>query len=193
MFLAAYLFYIGTAFLISYLPQADTAGDLVPRIHFSLATTIEYRTVFLSWFALRPLMEVNDLDGPANVLTVLLPVSLLVGSTIVAMAADGLGLIRLVETYFSAVLAAALAVGYAGFVWLAVPGARSAHSTLAITLVVFALNSLGFASAALTPLAARYELAARAYRRFGRRLIVADMQLTMLSLTLLWLAVVRGV
>jgi hypothetical protein len=189
MFVVAYLFYIGTAFLISYLPHPDAAGDLVPRIHFSLATSIEYRTVFLSWFALRPLLEVHHLNGPARALGVLLPLSLLLGSTIVAMAAEGLGLIRVLETYWSAAVATglALALAAAAALW---PALRSEDSTLAMTLVIFALNTLGFALAALTPLAPRYEAARRFYQRHGRRIVVADMQLTMLALTLLWLAVV---
>ena len=48
MFLVAYLWWVGNAFLISYLPHDETSGELVPRVHFSLASTIEYRTVFLS-------------------------------------------------------------------------------------------------------------------------------------------------
>jgi hypothetical protein len=193
MFLIAYLFYIGTAFLISYLPHPERSGELVPRIHFSLATTIEYRSVFISWFALRPLMDVYGLDRPADVLAVLLPVSLVLGSTLVAMVTDGLGLIRIVETYFCAGVAAVLALGYAAVVEWAVPGARTSDSALAIALVVFALNSVGYALAASTPLAARYPQVARFYERHGRTVIVADTLLTMLALTFLWLAVVGAI
>src|SRR5581483_2668311 len=57
MFLVAYLYWVGSAFLISFLPHVRTTGALVQRVHFSLALTIEYRTVFLSWFALLPLLE----------------------------------------------------------------------------------------------------------------------------------------
>jgi len=59
MFLVAYLWWVGNAFLISYIPHDETSGEFVPRVHFSLASTIEYRTVFLSWFALLPLLEAN--------------------------------------------------------------------------------------------------------------------------------------
>jgi hypothetical protein len=83
MFLVAYLFWVGNAFLISYMPHVDTSGDLVPRIHFSLASTIEYRTVFVSWFALLPLLEANGLGRLAYVLYFLLPASLLLGSLII--------------------------------------------------------------------------------------------------------------
>src|SRR5262245_24174652 len=32
MFLVAYLWWVGNAFLISYLPHVDLSGDLVPRV-----------------------------------------------------------------------------------------------------------------------------------------------------------------
>lgn len=76
MFLVAYLWWVGNAFLISYIPHDETSGELVPRVHFSLASTIEYRTVFLSWFALLPLLEANGLGRLAYVLYFLLPASL---------------------------------------------------------------------------------------------------------------------
>jgi len=97
--IVAYFYYVGNAFLISYLPHPETSGDLVPRVHFRLASTIEYRTLFVSWFALRPLLGTYGLHHPADVLAVLLPLSLALGSVVIAMAADGLGLMRLRETY----------------------------------------------------------------------------------------------
>jgi hypothetical protein len=193
MLLVGFLFYIGTAFLVSYLPHAEKSGDLVPRIHFSLATTIEYRCVFISWFALRPLVDVYGLDRPADVLAVLLPVSLLLGSALVAMVSDSLGLIRFAEIYFGAAVAAGAALVYAGIVEWIVPGARSSESALALALVVFALNAIGFVLAAFTPLAARYPQFARFYERHGRSLVLADMTLTMTALTFLWLAVVGAI
>ena len=182
MFLVAYFYYIGNAFLISYLPHRDTSGDLVPRVHFSLASTIEYRTLFVSWFALLPLLEAYRLDLPARVLSFLLPLSLLLGSAIIAMAADGLGLVRLKETYLSAAVGTALALIYAAVVEFAAPGARSTDSTLYVTVAIFCVNAAGFALAALTPLSPRYLSVQKFYTRFGRRLVIADMQLTMVSL-----------
>ena len=66
MFLVAFLWWVGNAFLISYIPHDETSGELVPRVHFSLASTIEYRTVFLSWFALLPLLEANGFGRLAS-------------------------------------------------------------------------------------------------------------------------------
>lgn len=193
MFLVAYLFWVGSAFLISFLPHDGTSGDLVPRVHFSLATTIEFRTVFLSWFALLPLLEANGLAHLEPVLAFLLPVSLIPGSILVAMITDSLGLLLVRETYFSAIVSAGLAFAYAAFVALAAPAARSAYSPLYLAVIIFCLNSVGFALAALTPLSPRYAGVNRFYEKYGRRIAVGDMQLTMLSLIFLWLAVVKAI
>ena len=190
MFVVSYFYYIGNAFLISYLPNPKTSGNLVPRIHFSLASSIEYRTLFVSWFALRPLLETYGLSRPAAVLDVLLPLSLAFGSVILAMAADGLGLMRLKETYLSAAVGTGLALAYAGIVRLAGPHASTADSTLYVTIGIFCVNGIGFTLAALTALSARYRGLERFYERYGRKLIIADMQITMVALAFLWLAVV---
>jgi hypothetical protein len=193
MFLVAYLFGVGNAFLISYMPHADMSGDLVPRVHFNLASTIEYRTVFISWFALLPLLNANGLDRLAYVLYFLLPASLVLGSVLIAMAADGLGLMRVGETYISAAVATVLALAYTAVVAFAFPGARSPQSPLGLAVVIFCLNGVGFGLAALTPLSPRYAGVKRFYKRYARLIAVADMQLTMASLTFLWLAVVGAI
>lgn len=190
MFLIAFLWWIGGAFLISYIPHKETSGDLMPRIHFSLATYMEYRTVFLSWFALLPLLEANGLGRLAPVLYFLLPASLLCGSVLVAMATDGLGLLLFRETYASAAIGIVLTLAYAATVTFAIPGARSPYSPLHLGLVIFCLNGLGFALAALTPLAPRYARVRRFFERHARSIVIVDMQLTMLSLGFLWMAVV---
>jgi len=193
MFLVAYLWWIGNAFLITYIPHEETSGDLVPRVHFSLASTMEYRTVFLSWFALLPLLEANGLGRLAFVLYFLLPASLLCGSVLISMAADGLGLLRFRETYFSAAVGTVLALGYTAIVASAIPSARSRYSPLYLALVIFCINGLGFALAALTPLSPRYAGIKRFYEQHGRRIVAADMQLTMASLAFLWLGVVGAI
>ncbi len=190
MFLVSYLYWVGSAFLISYLPHASTSGDFVQRVHFSLASTIEYRTVFLSWFALLPLLQADGLGQLVPVLYFLLPASLLLGSLLVAMATDGLGLMTVKEIYFSGAVGTALALGYGAIVAFALPGMRSPYSSLDLALVIFCVNGIGFAVAAATPLVSQYDGVRRFYERYGRRLIVADMQVTVVSLAFLWLAVV---
>jgi len=190
MFLVAYLFWIGAAFLISYLPHHTRGGDFVQRVHFSLASTIEFRTVFLSWFALLPLLQANDLDRLAPILYFLLPVSLFLGSLLLAMATDGLGLMRAGETYVAAAVAMTLTLAYAAVIAFALKYARSPYSSLDLALVIFCVNGAGFGLAALTPLSARYAGVKRFYERWGRQIVAADMNLTMTSLAFLWFALV---
>jgi hypothetical protein len=97
--------------------------------------------------------------------------------------------LRVPETYLSAAVATVLALTYAGIVTF-VPSARSPYSSLYLALVVFCINGLGFSLAALTPLAPRYADVRRFYKKHGRWIVVADMQLTMASLAFLWLGVV---
>jgi hypothetical protein len=75
----------------------------------------------------------------------------------------------------------------------AFPAIRSPYASLDLSLVIFCVNGLGFALAALTPLAPRYAGVKRFYESYGKQIIVADMQLTMLSLGFLWLAVVGAI
>ena len=190
MFIVSFIYYIGNAFLISYLPNPDTSRGLVPHVHFSLASTIEYRTLFVSWFALLPLLQAYGLNRAADLLAVLLPLSLAVGSVILAMAADGLGLMRLKETYFAAAVGTGVALACAGVVRLVAPDASTAASTLYVTIAIFCLNGVGFALAALTALLPRYPRLARFYERHGRNIVIADIQATMIALAFLWLAVI---
>jgi hypothetical protein len=118
------------------------------------------------------------------------PASLLFGSVLISMAADGLGLLRVSESYLSAVVATVLALAYAGIVAFAIPAARSPYSTLYLSLIMFCINGLGFSLAAITPLARRYSGIGRFYKQYGRQIVVADMQMTMTSLVFLWLGVI---
>jgi hypothetical protein len=191
MFLVAFLWWIGGAFLISFVPHDESAGDLMPRIHFSLATTLEYRTVFLSWFALVPLLEANGLARLNPIVNFTLLGSMACGSVLVAMVADGLGALRFRETYLNAGIAIGLTAGYALIAHLAAPQEQASYTALNAGLIIFSVNGLGFAVACLTPLGARYPAVTGFFERYGRRIVIADMQLTMLSLSFLCLSVVR--
>jgi hypothetical protein len=137
-----------------------------------------------------PLLEANGLGRISHILYFLLPASLLVGSMLISMAADGLGLLRVSETYFSATVAAGFALAYAGIVSFVIPAARSPYSPMYLALVVFFINGLGFSLATLTPLARRYAGVRRFYKQHGRLIVMVDMQLTMASLAFMWLGVV---
>ena len=193
MFLVAYLYWIGASFLISFLPDVRTSGDFVQRLHFGLATTIEYRTVFLSWFALLPLLQANGLHMLIPILYFLLPASLLIGSVLLAMVTDGLGLLDVAEVYVSGATATVLALAYAGFVTFLLPGARSPNSAIYLTVAIFCLNGAGFVLSVITPLAPRYARVKSLFDQHGKLLVAADMHLTAASLAFLWLAVVGAI
>ena len=190
MFLVAYLYWVGASFLISFLPHVRTGGDFVQRLHFGLASTIEYRTIFLSWFALLPLLQANGLSNLAPILYFLLPVSLLIGSVLLAMVTDGLGLLDVAETYVSGAIATGLALAYAALATFLVPGARSPNSAIYLTVVIFCLNGAGFIMSVITPLAPRYTRVKLFFDHNGKLLVAADMHLTAASLSFLWLAIV---
>jgi uncharacterized membrane protein YesL len=191
MFLVAFLWWIGGAFLISFIPHDEARTELMPRVHFSLATTLEYRTVFLSWFALVPLLEANGLARLTPIVDFTLLGSLACGSVLVAMVADGLGVIRFRETYVSAAVAIALTLAYGVVAHFAAPQDQASYAALNTGLIIFALNGLGFAIACLTPLGSRHPGVTDFFERHGRQIVVADMQLTMLSLSFLCLVVVK--
>lgn len=188
MYLVAFLWWIGCAFLLSFIPNDEVSGDAMSRIHFSLATTIEYRTVFLSWFALVPLLDANGLGHLNSIVHLLLLGSMACGSVLVAMVADGLGVLRFGETYLSAAIAIALTLAFAMVAIFAAPAAHPTYAALNTGLIIFALNGLGFAMACLTPLGSRYGAVMNFFEQHGRKIVIADMHLTMLSLAYLGLA-----
>lgn len=83
-----------------------------------------------------------------------------------------------------------LTLGYGIVVAFVLPGMRSPYSSLCLALVIFCVNGIGFALAAGTPLVSQYDGVRRFYARYGRKLIIADMHVTMVSLAFLCLAVV---
>ena len=189
MLVVAIQFFVSNAFLLSYLPTAEAAGEVVPRLHFSLCSTIEYRTIFLSVFALIPLLRAHGLETPARILTLTIPVLLLFNTIVVAMIADGVGLVRFGETYVVAMIGVVLSGSFALFDRLWTHEHPVEMSTIAVSLAFFCFNGLSFAIVGLTPLAARYPGVRNFYDRHARRLAICDMQLTMMAQCLLWLAV----
>jgi len=194
MMLVAYFFYVGSAFLFTYLlPSRETSKNVPPRVHFALGSTMEYRTLFVSWLALMPLLEAYGLVLPRQVLGWLIPASMLFGAVIVTMLMANVGLMRIKEIIVTISLSVLLAHGYGALVLLGFPDLRSEFSAIAITMVIFCLNGLGFVLAALTPLSPRYPAVEAFFEKYGRRMVIIDLQLSVTSLSLLGLAVAGAV
>lgn len=83
----------------------------------------------------------------------------------------------------------ALAHGYGLLVYVVFPGMKWEFSSIAVTIIVFGLNGTGFMLAALTPLSVRYPAVEAFFERYGRRIVIADLASTVVSLPLLGLAV----
>jgi hypothetical protein len=190
LLIVSIIFYVSNAFLLSYMPTQETSGEIIPRLHLSLCSTIEYRTIFLTLSALVPLLHAHGFSQPATILAQLLLVLLLFNTIVVAMVADGVGLMRFWETYAVTAIAIALGILFVSSAhnW---PHhyARTEHSTMAVCIVQFCVNGLSFAVVGTTPLAARHPVVRRFFDGNARRLTIADMQLTMIAQAFLWLSV----
>ena len=113
MMLGAFFFYVGNAFLFSYLlPSRETSKNVPPRVHFALGSMMEYRTLFVSWLALMPLLDAYGLVLPRQVLAWMVPASMVFGSVIVIMLTANVGLVRIKEIVVTIVLSVLLAHGY---------------------------------------------------------------------------------
>lgn len=190
MMLVAYFFYVGNAFLFSYLlPSSESSKNVPPRVHFALGTAIEYRTVFVSWLALMPLLDAYGFVLPRQVLAMLVPTSMLLGSVILTMVMANIGLMRIKEIVVTISLSVVLAHAYGALVAFTLPSLRSEFSGIAVAVVIFCMNGAGFVLAALTPLSPRFPAVEAFFERYGRRMAIIDMQLTVTSLSLLGLAV----
>lgn len=190
MMFVAYFFYVGNAFLFSYfLPNRDASRNVPPRVHFALGSTIEYRTLFVSWLALMPLLDAYGLDLPRQILGWLVPVSMVFGSVIMMVVATSVGLVRIREVVGTMILATVFAHGYGALVFAAFPGLRWEFSSIAVTIIIFGLNGAGFMLAALSPLSVRYPAVEAFFEKNGRPIVIADLASTVVSLSLLGLAV----
>jgi hypothetical protein len=190
MMFVAYFFYVGNAFLFSYfLPNREASKNVPPRVHFALGSTIEYRTLFVSWLALMPLLDAYGLDLPRQILGWLVPASMVFGSVIMMVVTTSMGLMRIREVVVTMILAVVLSHGYGVLVHAVLPGLRWEFSSIAVTIVIFGLNGAGFMLAALTPLSVRYPAVEAFFEKYGRRIVIADLAATVVSLSLLGLAV----
>jgi hypothetical protein len=59
--------------------------------------------------------------------------------------------------------------------------------------VIFSLNGAAFMIAALTPLSSRYPAVETFFEKYGRRIVIVDLQLTVVSLSFLALAVAGAI
>jgi hypothetical protein len=189
MFLTAYLFFVASAFLFSFLPRIDPDGEQPARIQFVMAGNLEYRSVLLAWFALRPLMQTFGLDTLADLTAGAITASMLLGSLFGMAIFHGIGVITFREVLLLPLLSAAAMISVAMLSNSVLPELKSTQSTLYLTGALYGLNALTFGNYALGLLSSMVEGIGRRIGRYFRLVCVADLQATMILVAFLWMAV----
>jgi hypothetical protein len=189
MFLVAYFFYVGTAVLMGFMPRDDPLSPLRPRVQFVLATILQYRTIFLGWLALRPLLAAFALDVPAEALQWLLAISALIGTLFTGAVFERVGVLEGKEIAEVGVLAI---VGVALYAFAAFAiGLDLSDSPLYLAGVFFLLNTITFVHFAAGVLAGGMRRFSGFLDRYSRYLVLADMQSTTVLIALLFVVVLR--
>jgi hypothetical protein len=191
MVLVAFLSFIGVAIQFVFLPlEGGVEGTLLPRFLFAISAIQHYRTLFLSWLALKPLVETFGLAGPASVLSWLLGAAAVGGWLIVASVCYRTGLVSAREAVGLPILGMAVALPLSFAVQIATAANGSAQ-VLALTLTVFVLGAVTLTMHALAPIAQRTVRGSRVIAAEARLYVVGDLQATVVTLALLWLALLR--
>jgi hypothetical protein len=187
VFAVAFAYFIQTAYTLSYLPDRALVGEPLFRLYYSLASTLQYRTVNLLVFGLTNVAAYFELGPTMRVLDFLIPAMLIGAFLLVATVADAFGLIRFGECYV------ALGVGLVlGALFLAAMhrlDMDDGYAQMSIALVFAGVNGVSFVTAGLVPLSSGRPGLRAFLLSHARRLTLVDMQITIVSLIVLWLAV----
>ena len=187
MLLIAYLMFVGAAVSFAFLPQQDPDGGRPARLHFALGTLMHYRAILLGWFALRPLMQTFDLQDLSQVAGWSVGASLAFGSLLALAIFYRLGVLNSRELWILPITAALTGLALA-LVYVVSPDLRTDSSRLYLTAGLYGFNLVTYSVYALGVMAGGVPRLEAIGARFFRRITVADMQATMLLLTLVWLS-----
>jgi hypothetical protein len=154
MIVVAYMGYLSSALLFA------NVSHRVENAVFDLAAaqyagaSISLFSVFLGWFALRPLFETFGLTTIAGLVGWFLVGAVVVGYGLLATALFRSGYVTARMTVLLPLLAAVGTLAYGLGVAVLAPGLRSAEATLALTIVAFAAGVPAYAAMTLLPIAA---------------------------------------
>lgn len=188
MFLVAYFFYAGTAVLMGYIPREDSLNPHRPRVQFVLATLLQYRTIFLGWFAMQPLIETFGLDVPAQALRWLLGVSAIIGTFFTGAIFHRVGVLEPREMFLVPLLAVVGGAIYA--VAINAAGRDLSHgAALHLAAAFFFLNTLTFIHFSLGTVGSSLPVLSMRLDKYSRHLVLADMQTTTILIATMFLSV----
>jgi hypothetical protein len=189
MFAIAFSFFLQSAFTLSYLPDRMIVGERLYRLYYSLASTLQYRTIVLLTCALVSFGTFLDLALTDEVLIYFITFAIVGAFVIIAVVADSLGLISFGECYLAAAAGLLLAGAfYAAMRW---QGVDEPHAAVIVALTFAGVNSLSSIGTGLMPMAPRRPGLQAFLTRHARKLVALDMQTTIISMIFLWMAVAR--
>jgi len=192
MIVVAYMGYFSSSFLFANVSHRaeDTVFDLAAAQY--AGASISLFSVFLGWFALRPLFETFGLTRIAELVGWLLIGAVVVGYGLLASSLHRSGYATARLTVLLPVFAIAATLAYGIVVAALAPAARSPEATLQLTIVAFVAGVPAYATMTLLPIAAtrprlapiladRWHLAVIAYAQ-GAMVLVGFLLLAVLGL-----------
>lgn len=192
MFVVAYMGYLSSSLLFANVShRADvTAFDLAAAQY--AGASISLFSVFLGWFALKPLFETFGLTAIAELTGWLLVGALLVGYGLLATSLYRSGFVSARLTVLLPVFAAAGMVVHAVVVGVLAPELRSVEATRYLTVMAFVAGVVAYGALTILPIAAndarlapiladRWHLAVTAYAQ-GAMVLVGFLLLAVLGL-----------
>ncbi|MFL5758000.1 MAG: hypothetical protein ACJ77N_17105 [Chloroflexota bacterium] len=161
MFVVAYMGYFSSSVLFANVSHRaeNKTFDLAAAQY--AGASVSLFSVFLGWFALKPLFETFGLTTMATVTGLLLIGAVVVGYGLLATALYRSGYASACLTVLLAVFALVGAVGYAVVVGVLAPDLRSSEATLFLTVLAFLAGVPAYAAMTLLPIAAHREGLAR--------------------------------
>jgi hypothetical protein len=189
MFLTAYLFFVATAFMFAFLPKEDADGHQPAHVQFSLAANLQFRSVMIAWFALRPLMQTFGLEVLADFAGGAITMSIALGGLFVIAILRGVGVLTLTEVVILPLITTGTWLSVGILAVTAVPDLQSSESALYLTAGIYSLNVVTFVHFAVGMLAITVPWVRRVLGPYSRRVCVAEVQATMIMLAFLWMAV----
>jgi len=158
MFVVAYMGYFSTSVLfanVSHLADEGATFDLAAAQY--AGASISLFSVFLGWFALKPLFEAFGLARIADLTGWLLIGALVVGYGLLANALYRSGYASGRLTVVLPLLAFVGILAYAILIGVLAPGLRSPEATLNLTVMAFVIGVPAYAAMTVLPIAARRE------------------------------------
>jgi hypothetical protein len=191
MFIAAYMSYISAALMWANMVNTREVAEFdLQRAQFSLASHQTYRSIFLGWFALSPLLETFRLDLLADLMGVALLVVVLGGWTAAGSPLYRLGDIRGRTLLLTPALAFVGTLIYAAAISVTAPETRSPDSAMYLTGAMFTLNFLTFGLFSVLPALVLRPSTAFLLRQRWHVVSAVHAQGTVVLLAFFWLAVV---